>query len=662
MKTTSTYMRSLADADGTCDPARFTLINNTERSETELAEIVAATDTSLVADIAVLKPDRQALLYTFAVLQTEVKLKGDEHLENAVNQIYMNRVLPKIQELKTEEIKHLKALTEDNVEEAFARLTEGTLNPNNPVDNVVKEYHQEIQENIASGKYKPGQFSEGESIESITKKAAYDHLYKERLSRRIEDVLERVVHRAITEGVTIDLPKESIPLERLSTHSGSDRQTFMVAGPPACGKGTITAMFEEDAKRAGIGFDDVVKVNTDFYRRILSLAQPMGKDTTQHANLNNDEAGLVTDLTVARLKSKVNANNAPHILLDTVSIKQPKIDLGTANGGTMSIRVVTLDPEIAINRAIERGRQINRFVPVEYMLTAHRNVGQQLTKLLENNTGRNIEVQIYDTDVKFGELPILVEQVDLHNRRATIDFPEKAEAIFARAALAPNPDGVRYLDYKPEYPQIDTLRNGGYQAHAAPSYDASAFTGLLMLTRLFVGRNRTETEEAWRGWGHDVPRGGEAATPEEVKAFRERMNGYLGNINEKLHKEFEDVHKQVSKFAPEEKDSSNEEWAKVTEKISKLTEMQFELNDLQDKLNRKIDKGWCSKDVIRVGTYKLKEMQDILDGKKEKPEQQVTWSKYLRSFLHNDTYNAPTTAAAAHTPKRQPSTPVGKRK
>ena len=241
----------------------------------------------------------------------------------------------------------------------------------------------------------------------------------------------------------------------------------MIAGPPACGKGGIEVLMRREGDKLGIDFLDVVKVNTDFYREIISTGQILGKEKKWHAALNNDEAAMITDLIRDRLIAKINRGSARHTLLDTVNIKQSKIDFGTKNDGVMRVKVITLDPDISLPRAQKRGEIMGRFVPEKYALSAHKRLGNDLTSILQNNKGKSVEFKIYDNNVPMGSPPTLIQIMDLNANKVEIGDVDKYGKLYGRKSINTNPQNTSFIyDGKPpeyNFDQIFSLQESGYK-------------------------------------------------------------------------------------------------------------------------------------------------------------------------------------------------------
>ncbi len=488
------YIQNLVNPDGTCDLGRFTVINNSLRDEMELGEIIAATGAALVVDAVAFTPKRMALLNVIAIASTEVRIQDEEHLTSIVNHLH-NKVLPSIEKFIQTGLVETETKISSNVENSFSRFEDGTLDQGNPVDKLIEETYKTVQGNIDKGIYTPGKYNPGETIDSVVKKVLADKLYKAEVYKEVKRITEVAISEAIDQAELISIKSVSadkqeyikaMPLQRLSKHSGADRHTFIIAGPPACGKGGVTAMMSLDASREGIDFDDVAKVNTDFYRDFISSGQILGPNKRIHANLNNDESSMVTDLIYERLNEMVTAGAAPHALLDTVKFRGAKIDYGIRDGGVVVAKMISLDPEIAVSRAIKRAEEIGRSVPTEYMLTAHRNLAGEVDASLERYSGANIQLAIYDNNVPWGQMPTLIETVNFQTREIEILNREKQEALYGRrfintkapdapyvyGSIAPilsdNQD-LSYI-YGADGPRFDSsqimqARNLGYEVH-----------------------------------------------------------------------------------------------------------------------------------------------------------------------------------------------------
>jgi hypothetical protein len=475
LDTPEEYIQSLTDETGKCDMTRFTAIKNAYRNELEIGEILSASGKEFALDSINFNPQRLSLLYTAAVVQTEAKIKDEAHLHAASKQLYEKIIFPTMPEIDiTEYIEHQTKIVNDSLN----KFKKGKLDSNNELYSLIEKQYIRVKERANQGLYIPGFFNKGETIDSAVVKLVVDKLYRKDISKKIEHMVEAKILEAIDKGMEIAVAEKSndgkehtvnIPLTKISTHKNKERETFILAGPPACGKGTINALFEIEAKNKGIAWDDVVKLNTDNHRAIVASAGELGPDITRHALLNNDEAYFITQETKKRLDEKIAKGKSPHIFLDTVGLSQEKINFGLRNEGNLNVKIITLKPEEAVKRAEARGKQTGRYVSVKYMLESHKHTGNNIISMLNKNKGQKIHYEVYDNDVPFGSLPVLVEEGDLRQEKIKIHSLERRGAIHGRMFIntAANPSNITDL-YGSAIParynvNLDELKSNGYR-------------------------------------------------------------------------------------------------------------------------------------------------------------------------------------------------------
>jgi len=256
--------------------AQFSVLKNARRSSNEIAELVQASGIENVASLVTLKPRRIALCETVAKIETEVRRTEETELAPMVQGIYRKHVVPAIKD-KVEKEMEQSADKEAGrrAQDALQRLKDQKLDVQNLDDIAVKKIHDTVSKRVESGKYKPGEFHNGETIDTVVQKLVHDQIYNKVIDAKVLEVIEKHIDVGIDDKTTSyprhDTKGKEIghaPLERLSTHDGEQRHTFMLAGAPASGKGTCVGMFEVEARRNGIGWDDVVKINTDVHRTL----------------------------------------------------------------------------------------------------------------------------------------------------------------------------------------------------------------------------------------------------------------------------------------------------------------------------------------------------------------------------------------------------------
>ena len=453
MKTTirvDEYLAALRDENGTCDPGRFTIIDHSERDELEIAEIVAATGVKNVVDMINFTPDRIAFQNTIASVVSNIQIEDERDFHPLVKQIYDNKVTPKLNIFIEKQLPLITNYVDKEVVAAIATLDRPSykelFSSLNPIAAKVEEIKTLVNKRIASGKYKLGEFNLGETRKTVIEKIAKDAIKKEILENIIEATVNEVVEDIIKEKAAFKLPdsqkkegEENIVVVRpISMHSGNERHTFMLAGAPACGKGTAESLMIEQAGNLGVPWNEVIKLNTDNYRSLLSENSRLGSEVWKHAQLNHDEARLVTYKIIKTQRDRVQTGQAPHILFDGVALSQEKINLGTAEGGRVHIKMVSLEPEISIKRADERGKRTGRFVPTSFILESHKEAPGNLQNIIAGNIGQDIEFELYDTDVPLGARPKLVKSGNLKTGEIIVHDLSSACTFHGRKYLNAN--------------------------------------------------------------------------------------------------------------------------------------------------------------------------------------------------------------------------------
>lgn len=247
----------------------FTILRNAIKSETEIAELVAATgaDNSSAAKMVALPFERLVFLETVAALETEVQMKEDD-LKPLVLDLYRHHIKPR--ESGNPTLKEKEKTIRDaakweslrimvEVKEALSDASKRqAVLSNGGLEAEGLKIFDKIKERLLSGDYKPYQiideagkkiFEPDDAITSdnvdaialaLTKEIVNDKCYmkqgQDAAKRYVDDKLRKVI-----ESGDVKYPGTDKSLQRLSTPTRDDRHTFMLSGAPACGKGTIIA-------------------------------------------------------------------------------------------------------------------------------------------------------------------------------------------------------------------------------------------------------------------------------------------------------------------------------------------------------------------------------------------------------------------------------------
>lgn len=465
------YTKSLKDQSILPADAEFSILKNAVRDENVIAELAAATGISWISELVTLPPRRMGFLETCAIIETEVRLKEEDDLAPVMLGIYNDAVKPALKQAEVQLQQAVESEAQQWARESIQRVIDGNELPE---DAETKKLHTAIQTRLASGQYTPGEYAWGCTTDEALLMVVQDKKYNQLMQQRIIDLVEPLVQSAIDDRSKVYPMHNSKgevvsheSLRRLSLHAGNDRHTFMMAGAPACGKGTVVGMMAVKALEHGIEWSDTVKINTDVHRNIVSSGAELGEITEYHSELNNDEAFYITQRAYQRMDAKIKNGSAPHMLIDGVYPAPNRLAMGTENNGQLHVGVVTVPVDVSMQRAYSRGAETNRYCTSSYIIQSHQGVSRDLHMQLSKFAGKNLEYEIYDTNVPRGSMPVLFERGDLATRAVTILDPARAGEFHGKKNL--NAKATSKAELFPEGAErsslayIDTLQNAGIQ-------------------------------------------------------------------------------------------------------------------------------------------------------------------------------------------------------
>jgi hypothetical protein len=411
--------------------AQFTNLRHANRSSHEIAEIAAATGESNIHKLITYPPHRLALLLTACIVQTEIRLESDEALFKSVQEIYRNTVKPILKENKI-----LQASCELEAKKMALIALDASADTETPYYNIAKELHDTILSRYHAGDYVPHKYFDiydsgsGELLDSSPEEAVKEIIYRAVSDRIYQVIVYQNIVNIIEPAIDKKIDDKSSPYRRLSQHAGQARHTFMLSGPPACGKGTANALIEIQAEvEYGIAWDNIIKVNTDVYRDIVSSHAITGEEKEISVSLNGTEASAITTMVQERITQKLKVGRVPHVLFDGANPGMDRLEFGTNHDGHMHLVVVTAPVEVSIARAFSRGLETGRYVMTEFMLNSHRTISAELFKRLSSFQGKNLEFVILDTNVDINELPKKIMDGNMKEGVACV-FDKDALALF----------------------------------------------------------------------------------------------------------------------------------------------------------------------------------------------------------------------------------------
>jgi len=427
-----------------------TNLQNAVRKKIDIAEIMVATATYEDSNIKY-QPIQQLVTYplkrkiyfeTIAHLETELQMFDEEelcaflaHTKTEMDKIDIGPIntdiLTKTANKTNDVITRLKSndtsLELQKYKETYDKIMGNFKNKNFTISEKFKQEHS-----IST---------EEDAIQLLAEMAISDMIYQkeqnavinEQITPQITVIINNTINQKKEFPITRTDGKKTttdiVQMKKLSVHSGNERQTFMLAGAPACGKGTILEKVLIKANgELGIDPSDIVKINTDSHRVLVSEGVDLGNDKKKHASLNNDESSFITSLAYEKMRGRIAKNSAPHLLIDGVVLSQSRMDLGLAFNGNLDITVVTLNVDESLNRAYSRGEKEGRFVHTDYLVKSHETVSKNVIDLINNEQLQNkpIKVTIYDNNgVAPNEEPHLVAEVNLKTKIAMVQDPAR---------------------------------------------------------------------------------------------------------------------------------------------------------------------------------------------------------------------------------------------
>jgi hypothetical protein len=428
--TISDYMHGLASGKYLIPlDAQFTNLRHAIRDEHEIGEIAAALGEQHINKLITYPLHRLALFETVAITETEIRMQKETDVIGITLDIYRNNVKPPLKKMK-ERQKDLHKMARKLAMDAL----ENDSKDDTPYSALAREIQKQILQRYDSGTYKPHTYlgiydhhsdiieDPRQAVNEVIIWAISDRIYQEHAHKEIVSLTESIVSARIDD--------EKSGFTRLSQHQGSDRHTFMLSGAPACGKGTAAVMHEEHAKELlGIAWNDVVKINTDVHRHIVSHHDITGEEKENSVALNGDESSYITLRAYDRMSAKINADSAPHLLIDGANPAIDRLNLATKNKGSLHLLIVSTPVNVSIERAYARGISTGRYVLTNYMLRLHYDISQDLFTRLAEYKDSNIEFAILNNDVPEGEPPIKLMDGNL-NERSVYVFDPRGMAEF----------------------------------------------------------------------------------------------------------------------------------------------------------------------------------------------------------------------------------------
>jgi len=467
--------RQLMEAGGI-----HTILSNAVRPMEDLAELVMISDAKPrdIMNIATLPFSRLALFETIAIIETDLRITEEQNLYDVVRDVYDGAIVPMVEravedgiDKKTSEYADQYAHDLiDTIEQIISeeKLDIASLNYDSlskmgrvlPTDMFFKNALNTYLKFRTNPAYSPSpEFMEkhelrdrDSAVNLLTHMAVSDLVYRSQIQAEVTYEVMRCTREAINERIKTGVrypvydpagkdTGDTALLEYMSIQPGQERHTFMLAGPPACGKGTLLGMMIYSAKAEyDVEWDNVVKINTDTHRPLVSEGCPIGDDKRMHAAYNNDESIFITDRAYDKVKTQLNNDHCHHLLIDCVNPNQERMALGLDKEGEFHIAVVSAPPSVAVLRAQKRGDATGRYVSTNYLVNCHSTVTKAIyEQVITNNEcyNKKVQVDIFDTNVKKDTPPNRLLHVDMQSMQAVIEDAEGLKNFDAKKYISP---------------------------------------------------------------------------------------------------------------------------------------------------------------------------------------------------------------------------------
>jgi len=399
----SIVLRSSADAAKDNSIAHFTIFgaDNVYRSDPlQILELAEAAGENILEKVVSYKSERLALHWTAAYLNLTAKINNDSEYEALVREIYKKYILPNIQEITAAIELHRQEITVE-VKDLVDALRKGSAIPDHGIAPVVQQFYSSVTSRFKTGVYKPGQYNEDETLDSVVTKLATDLIYRN--SEVIEDVLRQYVEEKIAEAFA----GGAFSALKLSNEG---YRSIVIAGATGSGKSTFNSRIAGYFHEEGIA-----TITRDNFRRLL-LNNPeeaiaaVGSITW----LSHDEASSITPKVEKVLRKISNdGKGVPVSVMELSSAKEQRfvdtvVDCSEKRNQPTYFYFIYLPADKALNRAFIRSKDPDKAtdkskdVEPEIVIGLHRGFGTYLESALETYRDKNIVFEIVDNDVPKG--------------------------------------------------------------------------------------------------------------------------------------------------------------------------------------------------------------------------------------------------------------------
>ncbi|WP_148340395.1 hypothetical protein [Aquicella siphonis] len=345
-------------------------------------------------DLVVFKPERMGLQYLGAMVATEIKTEDDADYLNTCKKLY-KLIQPNIAQnhkLFLELAEENEALVHD-----LAHRHQRTEFSDDPRAQHYLGVRNIIMQRLASKGY------DAHIIKHLATKIVMDDF--------LRNIYEETIQKIITETIHQELLIQH--LTALDPH-GEDRQqilllpqfpahhrlTQVMAGGIATGKSSVAKQFAAEFKsKYGLSLTDFARISTDTFRLLLLDDPYIGNDAITRGLLTQDEARLITDLSIRLIGKKVEQHgSAPHVFMEAVAPTDDELITGTKLGGKVRVAMTSYPPALAVKGNYERYQdKKERLPPVSAVLGSQSLTSKTAPRILDKHGGKDIVMTLHDT-------------------------------------------------------------------------------------------------------------------------------------------------------------------------------------------------------------------------------------------------------------------------
>ncbi len=440
-------LTSLASRDAVYEQLPYSVVNpnTTLYSFAQAADLVDISGKP-IQDVQAYKPERMLLQEAIIATASEVQLRNDralsydDSIKQTVDSVLATIPAENIQAYTQE----MDAFYRDTQTRMLAAARQGTSLSSD--DN--KAFQQAEQELMASDvkRKTPAVFAPGESRDTTLARRATQIRYSEVGRTKAGEMVQQAIAQQFDEG----------KLAPITLHDRADARVYMINGGQASGKGYNASELEQEMGAASdLERTDRIYVNGDGFKPLLEGPEHAGKNKYVKSQLIQNEVGLLKGRIMSRLAS---AEQIPNVLIDQVYPGPDTIQIGTSVRETMKIAVIAKDVDKAIDLSFKRGEESGRYEDSKSVLTAHRNVSVQLIERMIQNAGKNISIEIFDSNI-LEKPPVVIMQSDVKAKSINVIDPIAASRYFDKARMNIDAERKEDLYIPPLEPNLGFLKS-----------------------------------------------------------------------------------------------------------------------------------------------------------------------------------------------------------